>query len=97
MNLQVRRDIVPIGDLKVHAASLLKQAREARRPIVITQHGRPAGVLLSPGEYDRLTEKLRFLEKLCQGLADSSAGRVHTHEEVMADVEAVIAGYEAEG
>jgi len=89
MNLQVRRDIVPIGDLKVHAASLLKQAREERRPIIITQHGRPAGVLLSPGEYDRLTERLRFFEHLSQGLADSAAGRVISDEDMDAEIEAI--------
>ena len=44
--------------------------------MVITQNGRPAGVLLSPREYDRITERQRFLESIAAGLADAESGRV---------------------
>ncbi len=39
--------------------------------MVITQNGRPAGVLLSPREYDRMQERQRFLESIAAGLADA--------------------------
>jgi PHD/YefM family antitoxin component YafN of YafNO toxin-antitoxin module len=47
---------------------------------VITQHGRPAGVLLAPEEYDRLREHDRFVSSVYEGLTDAEAGRTITDE-----------------
>ncbi len=55
------QDILPLGEFKTHASRVLRRLREARRPIVITQNGRPAGVLISPEEFDRLVEHDRFV------------------------------------
>ncbi len=44
--------------------------------MVITQNGKPAGVLLSPLEFDRLQERQRFLESVAAGLADAEVGKV---------------------
>ena len=44
--------------------------------MVITQNGRPAGVLMSPADFDRLPERHRFLESVAAGIADAEAGRV---------------------
>jgi hypothetical protein len=38
--------------------------------VVITRDGKPAGVLDSRTEYDRMTEKQRFLESVALGVAD---------------------------
>ena len=43
---------------------------------IITQKGRPAAVLLSPEEFDRLTYRERFPAAVREGLADAEAGRV---------------------
>jgi PHD/YefM family antitoxin component YafN of YafNO toxin-antitoxin module len=50
--------------------------------MVITQNGRPAGVLLSPREYDRIQERQRFLESIAAGLADAESGRTMTTMEL---------------
>jgi prevent-host-death family protein len=85
--LHVATDIVPVGELKVQAAKLLRRVREERRPVVITQHGKPAGVLISPEEYDRLVDRERFISALEEGLQDSAAGRTLTNEELTADLD----------
>ena len=59
--IQVSQDILPLGEFKTHASQALRRVRESQRPIVITQNGKPAGVLLSPEEFDRLTERERFV------------------------------------
>ena len=74
--VQVSDGIVPLGEFKAQAARLLKKIGESGEPMVITQNGRPAGVLLSPREYDRLQERHRFFESIAAGLADAEAGRV---------------------
>jgi len=74
--VQVSNGIVPLGEFKAQAARLLKRLGESGEPMVITQNGRPAGVLVSPKEFDRIQERQRFLESIAAGLADAEAGRV---------------------
>ena len=76
--VQIENGIVPLGEFKAQAAKLLKRIGESGQPMVITQNGRPAGVLLSPREYDLMQERHRFLETIAAGLADAENGRTLT-------------------
>lgn len=80
--VQVSDGIVPLGEFKAQAAKMLKRIGESDQPMVITQNGRPAGVLLSPREYDRIQERQRFLESIAAGLADAESGRTMTTMEL---------------
>ena len=73
--LRVSDGIVPIGEFKAQAARWLRRLSEKNGALVITQNGRPAGVLISPADFDRLRERQRFLESIAAGLADAEAGR----------------------
>ena len=86
-NLRVAEDIVPLSDFKARASELLKRLAETGAPIVITQNGRAAGVLLSPAEYDALTERIRFIKGVAEGLEDARSGKVVTHESMVAEVQ----------
>jgi prevent-host-death family protein len=79
---QVSEDIVPFGEFKTHASRVLRNLREGNRPVVITQNGRPAAVLITPEEFDRLTERDRFVQAVREGLRDVEAGRVIDDEEL---------------
>jgi prevent-host-death family protein len=74
---------VPVGEFKGQAARWLRHTAETGQPVVTTQNGKPAGVLLSPTEYDHLTERERFLESVALGLADAEAGRIMDTNELM--------------
>jgi len=78
--LRVAEDIVPIAQFKAHASQVVRDLRDRRRPLIITQHGKPAAVLLSTDEFDELTYRARFVEAVEEGLADSEAGRVMSDE-----------------
>ena len=80
--ISVSNDIVPVGEFKTNISKWLKIIRERGHPLVITQNGKPAGVLLSPSEYDELVYKKLFVESVDRGLADADAGRVRTTKEV---------------
>jgi prevent-host-death family protein len=75
-SVRVSEGIVPIGQFKGQAAHWLRRLTETDQPVVITQNGKPAGVLISPSEFDRLQERQRFLESIANGLADAESGRV---------------------
>lgn len=78
----VSENIVPLGEFKSQASRFLKQLASQHHPLVITQNGRPAGVLLSPAEFDRLQETQQFLQSVAAGIADAEAGRVMSTTEL---------------
>lgn len=82
--IRVSEDIVPVSDFKARAAAWFQRIVATRQPLIITQNGKAAGVLLSPAEFDRLTERARFVSAIEEGIADADAGRVRSHEEVIA-------------
>ena len=84
--LRVSENIVPVSDFKAKAAEWLRRLVESSEPVIITQNGKAAGVLLSPAAYDELTERYRFTKSVEAGLADVEAGRVTPHEEVVAEM-----------
>jgi len=87
-NLRVSEDIVPLSDFKARASELLKKLAQTGAPIVITQNGRAAGVLLSPAKFDVLTERARFVNAVAAGLDDAESGRVVDHQSMVAEVAA---------
>jgi prevent-host-death family protein len=80
--LQVSEDIVPIGEFKAHLSEKIRGVRTSGRPLVITQNGKAAAVLLSPEEFDRMTSEARFVMSVREGLADAEAGRVVSEDEL---------------
>ena len=79
--LSISEGVIPIGEFKAHAASYLKNLSG---PMVLTQNGRPAGVLLSPADFDKLTERQRFLESVANGLTDADEDRLLDEQELQA-------------
>jgi len=81
--LRIAEDIVPIGELKAHLAERIRDLRSSQRPLVVTQNGKATAVMLSPEEFDRLTEEARFIAAVREGLEQADAGRTVPHDEVV--------------
>jgi prevent-host-death family protein len=71
-----------MAEFKGRAAHWFRRMAENNQPVVITQNGKPAGVLLSPTEFDRLVERERLLTDVEAGVADLEAGRTLTTDEL---------------
>jgi prevent-host-death family protein len=57
-------NIIPISDLRRQASDVVKRLRETKDAIYITQHGRPAAVLVDYEKYEALLAQLEeLLEK----------------------------------
>jgi len=82
--LDMAEDIHPATDLRVKAEDLLRQVQTTKRPIVLTQEGKGAAVLVDVESYQSLLEDLELLRDVHRGLADVEAGRVVSHEEARA-------------
>jgi antitoxin YefM len=82
--ISIKNDIVPIAEFKTGISKWFKSLKVSGHPLIITQNGKPAGVLLSPGDYDELVYKKSFLDSVGRGIADAESGKTYRTEEVRA-------------
>lgn len=47
-------EMIPVSDLRQDTAAVLKRVQATRQPLVITQRGRAAAIMLSVEAYERL-------------------------------------------
>ena len=85
--LVVSEDIIPIAEFKRQASRLFKRVHDEGRPVLVTQNGRPVGVVVSPEEYDRFHEHERLLMAVQEGLRQSEAGHVLSGEDVARELD----------
>lgn len=58
------KKIIPITDLQRQAAQIVGVVVSSDEPVIITQRGRPAAVILSAKRYSQLEEDLERLDEL---------------------------------
>jgi prevent-host-death family protein len=86
--MEAFEESLPIDELSARGASALRRLREMGRPIVITDDGKPAAVLITPEEFERTREYRRVRAAIREGLADSEAGRLIDDDELEAELDA---------
>jgi len=84
--ITISEDIVPVGEFKTGISKFLKSLNETGRHLVITQNGRPAGVVLTPAEYDKLTYQNSFIKSVNQGQQDIESSEYYTTDEVKEEI-----------
>ena len=73
-------DIKPVSEFRAHAASLIQQVRERKRPLVLTQHGHSAAVLLDVADYEALIEEVELLRDVQTAVREIDSGKGIPHE-----------------
>ena len=59
--------IKPISYLKAHAAEVVRELKEEREPVIITQNGEATAVLQDVESYEQIQETLALLKILALG------------------------------
>jgi prevent-host-death family protein len=85
-------DIIPITDLRQDAAAALKRVKSSKQPIVITQRGRAAAILLSVEAYERSEHERQLLQLIARGEKEIAAGKGFDLDAVLAEADALLAG-----
>jgi prevent-host-death family protein len=85
-------EIIPITDLRQDAAAALKRVQSSKQPVVITQRGRAAAVLLSLEAYQRSEHELQLLRLIARGEQEIAAGKGFDLDSVLAEADALLAG-----
>jgi len=73
--INISQDIVPVGEFKTGISKWLRSIRNNNHPVVITQNGKPAGVLITPEEYDELVYTKTFTDSINRGIQDLHTGK----------------------
>ncbi len=73
------RAIEPVTVLKTKSAELIRQARDTRQPIVITQNGKPTAVLQDVESFQRQRQALLMLKYLARGDRELREGKGESH------------------
>jgi len=82
MRLNISTDIIPIGEFKKQMANWLKTTKNTGRPLIITQNGKPAAVVVSPEDFDNMEYTRNFMQSVNQGLKDISSGKAFNTEQL---------------
>lgn len=77
--IRFSQDIRPLSEFRANAAAFVQHVRRTRRPLVLTQRGRGAAVLLDIAEYERLVEQAEVLSdiRLAEGQIAGGEGIEH--------------------
>lgn len=82
--------IVPITDLRQDAAAIVARARKSSQPVVITQRGRAAVVLVSAEAYEKSEAEMRLLKRLLLGEREVRKGKGCDLEDVLLDADELL-------
>lgn len=65
-----------VTTLKREATKVLKELREQKEPVLITEHGKPSAYLVDVDQFEALQQKISVLETLARGEKAISEGRI---------------------
>jgi len=83
-------EIIPVSDLRQDAAGTLRRVNRSKQPLVVTQRGRAAAVLIGFEAYQRAERERTILKLLAQGEREIRAGRGTDLEAVLAEADDIL-------
>jgi len=85
------QDIRPLSEFRANVATFVGQVQATKRPLVLTQHGRSAAVLLAVEAYEALIERAEVAEDVRTAEAQVAAGQGVAQGKALAIVRARLA------
>ena len=86
--LKPSQDVQPLSAFRANAAGFLDQVRSTKRPLVLTQHGKSAAVVLDVDQYEALVDEIEVIRDIRQAKEELARGEGIPHDEVVAALRA---------
>ena len=86
--LKPSQDVQPLSAFRANAAGFLDQVRSTKRPLVLTQHGKSAAVVLDVDQYEALVDEIEVIRDSRQAKEELARGEGIPHDEVVAELRA---------
>ncbi len=80
--MDLKRGVIPITELKVHTKEILRRVSQTGEPVLITQNGHSAVLIVDVAAYQKQSDKLRLLEAIARGEKEILEGKGISHEGV---------------
>lgn len=85
-SMKPSQDVQPLSAFRANAAGFLEQVRETKRPLVLTQHGKSAAVILDVDEYEALVDEVELVRDIREARAELERGEGIPHDEVIREL-----------
>jgi prevent-host-death family protein len=89
--LKPSEDIRPLSEFRANVAAVVEHLQDTKRPVILTQRGRSAAVLLDVETYENLLEEIALLRDVRTAEAEVAAGQGLAHQRAKAHLLARIA------
>ena len=80
--INLENDIKPLSEFRANAASFVKQVKETKRPLILTQHGKSSAVLMDVAAYQSLIEQIELLQEVQLAEQQIAEGKILTPSQV---------------
>ena len=81
-SMKPSQDVQPLSAFRANVAGFLDQVRNTKRPLVLTQHGKSAAVVLDVDEYESLIEEVELVRDIRKAKSELASGEGLEHEHV---------------
>ncbi|NHZ85592.1 MAG: type II toxin-antitoxin system prevent-host-death family antitoxin [Planctomycetia bacterium] len=81
-HINIEDDIKPLSEFRANSANFIKQIKDTKRPLILTQHGKSTVVLVDVAEYQATIEKLELLQEIQTAERQISEGKILSNEQV---------------
>jgi len=85
-------NIIPVSDLRQDAAKVLKQLKNSKEPLIITQRGRAAAVMQSVEAFEQSEHDKELLRLLAKGEREIGTGEGYDLKAVLDEAELILTG-----
>ncbi len=87
MNISILKDIEPLSEFRKKSADFVKRLKKEKQPIILTQHGKSAAVLMDVSEFERFTKKIEMLEDLLEAKQQVEQGKTYNIDQAKERIE----------
>ncbi len=77
--IALNTDIHSLSEFRTNASGFISQVHNTKRPLVITQNGKSAAVLLDVDEFEKLMDKIELIEDVKNAIDQISSGKGIIH------------------
>lgn len=84
--LKLHSDIKPVSEFRANAAELIEHVKRSRRPLVLTQRGHSAAVVLDVAEYEQMVEEIELLSDVRTAIQQIEAGQGVSNRDAKAEL-----------
>lgn len=80
--INLEDDIKSLSEFRANSANFIKQIKDTKRPLILTQHGKSTAVLVDVAEYQATIEKLELLQEIQTAERQIVEGKILSDEQV---------------